>query len=129
MKRYSGDATKVPLTKDIQRTVERSYRAYRERLERESTAAQKRKREEEEPTESCERKKLINEKSSLQTRLSSLKALLTKAQELISKGLAAKDMDAVESGNVLLGDVNSKLPSVLDRIKAVDSALQSMKAN
>lgn len=72
---------------------------------------------------------MINEKSSLQNRLSSLKALLASSQELISEGLAAKDMDKVESGNVLLGDVNSKLPSVLERIKTVDLALQSMKAN
>lgn len=130
MKRYSGDATKVPLTRDIQRSVEKSHKVYRERIEQENTAtSQKRKHEEEELTEHCERKKLINEKSSLQNRLSSLKALLASSQELISEGLAAKDMDKVESGNVLLGDVNSKLPSVLERIKTVDLALQSMKAN
>ncbi|KAL3189936.1 hypothetical protein MRX96_020274 [Rhipicephalus microplus] len=104
MKRYSGDATKVPLTRDIQRSVEKSYKVYRERIERENAATfQKRKHEEEELSEHCERKKLINEKSSLQNRLSSLKALLASSQELISEGLAAKDMDKVESGNVLLG--------------------------
>ncbi|XP_077488859.1 uncharacterized protein LOC144099438 [Amblyomma americanum] len=130
MKRYSGDATKVSLTRDILRNVEKSYKVYRERIEEEKTAtSQKRKHEEEEPTEVCERKKLIDEKSSLQQRLSSLKALLASAQELISKGVADRDMDKVESGNILLCDVNSKLPSVIERIKTVDSALQSMKAN
>ncbi|KAL3195697.1 hypothetical protein MRX96_001819 [Rhipicephalus microplus] len=104
MKRYSGDATKVPLTKDIQRSVEKSHKVYRERIERENAAtSRKRKHEEEELSEHCERKKLINEKSSLQNRLSSLKALLASSQGLISEGLAAKDMDKVESGNVLLG--------------------------
>ncbi|KAL3186352.1 hypothetical protein MRX96_028070 [Rhipicephalus microplus] len=104
MKRYSGDATKVPLTRDIQRSVKKSHKVYRERIERENAATfQERKHEEEELSEHCERKKLINEKSSLQNRLSSLKALLASSQELISEGLAAKDMDKVESGNVLLG--------------------------
>ncbi|KAH9382265.1 hypothetical protein HPB48_022118 [Haemaphysalis longicornis] len=52
MKMYSGDATKVPLTRDIKRSVEKSHKVYRERIERENTAmSQKRKHEEEEPTE------------------------------------------------------------------------------
>ncbi|KAL3171888.1 hypothetical protein MRX96_013467 [Rhipicephalus microplus] len=117
MKRYSGDATKVPLTRDIQRSVEKSHKVYRERIERENAAtSQKRKHEEEELSEHCERKKLINKKSSLQNRLSSLKALLASSQE-ISEGLAAKDMDKVESGNFLLGDVNSNCPLCLSESK------------
>lgn len=36
-------------------------------------------------------------------------------------------MDKVGSGHLLLRDVNSKLPKVLERIKEIDSALQTVK--
>ncbi|KAG0433834.1 hypothetical protein HPB47_019549, partial [Ixodes persulcatus] len=45
------------------------------------------------PGEVSETKKLTDEKSGLKCRLPSLKALLLSAQELISKGVAVKDMD------------------------------------
>ncbi|KAK8785700.1 hypothetical protein V5799_007935 [Amblyomma americanum] len=87
-----------------------------------------RKRKCDEPlTESSEEKKLKEEKATLQCRLSTLKALLTSAEELISTGVKSKDMDKVETGNVLLVDVNSKLPAVLERIRMIDSTLESNK--
>lgn len=42
------------------------------------------------------------------------------AQALASKGAAAKDMDRVKSGNILLGDVNSKLPKALECMREID---------
>lgn len=77
------------------------------------------------PQLKTERKKLVDEKSGLQCCLSSLRALLASAQELISKGVLAKDK--VESGNLLLSDTNSTLPSVLDHIRTTDSVLQVRK--
>lgn len=69
--------------------------------------------------------KTVDEKSGLQCCLSSLRALLASAQELISKGVLAKDK--VECGNLLLSDTNSTLPSVLDHIRTTDSVLQVRK--
>lgn len=125
MKRYSEDPTKVPLTKELLRAVENSYRRYRQRIDKEEASRSLKRRHDE--GEVSETKKLTDEKSGLKCRLPSLKALLLSAQELISKGVAVKDMDKVGSGRLLLSDVNSKLPKVLERIEEIDSALQTVK--
>ncbi|KAH6944015.1 hypothetical protein HPB50_001182 [Hyalomma asiaticum] len=128
LKRYGGDATKVPLTKELLRSVGKSYRAYRERVQREEASASRKRKSEEPLAKDCEVKKLKEEKTGLQARLTSLKSLLASAQDLINLGVSSKDMQKVETGNVLLTDVNSKLPSVLERIQAVDAALEALKS-
>ncbi|KAH6948290.1 hypothetical protein HPB50_023344 [Hyalomma asiaticum] len=128
LKRYGGDATKVPLTKELLRSVGKSYRAYRERVQREEASASRKRKSGEPLAKDCEVKKLKEEKTGLQARLTSLKSLLASAQDLINLGVSSKDMQKVETGNVLLTDVNSKLPSVLERIQAVDAALEALKS-
>lgn len=49
--------------------------------------------------------------------ISSLKALLAGAQEFVSDEVVAKDTNKLESGNVLLSEVNAKFPEVLEQIK------------
>ncbi|KAH6925271.1 hypothetical protein HPB50_003174 [Hyalomma asiaticum] len=128
LKRYGGDATKVPLTNELLRSVGKSYRAHRERVQREEASASRKRKSEELLAKDCEVKKLKEEKTGLQARLTSLKSLLASAQDLINLGVSSKDMQKVETGNVLLTDVNSKLPSVLERIQAVDAALEALKS-
>ncbi|CAN8028260.1 unnamed protein product [Ixodes persulcatus] len=127
MKRYSEDPTNLPLTKELLRGVENSYMRYRQRIDKEEASRSLKRRHAEASGEVSETKKLTDEKSGLQCRLSSLKALLLSAQELISKGVAVKDLDKVGKGHLLLSDVNSKLAKVLERIKEIDSALQTVK--
>lgn len=64
----------------------------------EASSSLKRKREDA-AAEGCERKKLMVEKSGLQCHLSSLNTLLVSAHELVSKGVASKDMHRVERWN------------------------------
>ncbi|XP_050044186.2 uncharacterized protein [Dermacentor andersoni] len=127
LKRYGGDVTKVPITRDLLKCVGKSYSGYRKRVEMEEESKSRKRKCDEPLTESSEEKKLKEEKATLQCRLSTLKALLTSAEELISTGVKSKDMDKVETGNVLLVDVNSKLPAVLERIRMIDSTLESNK--
>ncbi|XP_064482610.1 uncharacterized protein LOC135395308 [Ornithodoros turicata] len=132
LKRYDNDATKVPLTRELLKCVKNSYRTYKERLEREEAdkeSAKKRRLDADvaPDTEVTEKKRLEEEKMRLQAQVRSLEALLANAQGLINRGIEEKDMGKVHSGNVLLLDANSKLPSLLSRIEKVNNVLQKKR--
>ncbi|XP_040063055.1 uncharacterized protein LOC120837616 [Ixodes scapularis] len=128
LRRYEGDATKVELTRPLLKCVRDARKRCMERVEKEQESLKSAKRRREnEPHEKNERMKLEEEKSHLLSRMSSMKSLLSSAQELINLGVKNKDLGKVESGNILLDEANTGLPKVLKRIEQIDAILMKPK--
>lgn len=111
LQRYSGDATKVPLSPKLLRCVKKARTCYAERLEKESEDSEVTKR----ATTQTQPNAITVErlKKDLNEKVESCRALLKRAEETISTGLAHKSMEQVQSGQLLLAEGNESLATAL----------------
>ncbi|XP_037528509.2 uncharacterized protein LOC119405746 [Rhipicephalus sanguineus] len=111
LQRYSGDATKVPLSPKLLRCVKKARTCYAERLGKESEDSEVTKR----ATTQTQPNAITVErlKKDLNEKVESCRALLKRAEETISTGLAHKSMEQVQIGQLLLAEGNESLAAAL----------------
>lgn len=120
LRRYEGDATKVPLSLDLIRSVKQSRVKYAQRTAAEEATSKQKPSKEDCGLEQC---RLAEEKKVLEDQVAASRALLTSAQELISSGVKRKDMDKVQRGHILLTKGNSSLERALGKLQELSKQI------
>ncbi|CAN8004648.1 unnamed protein product [Ixodes hexagonus] len=124
LKRFDSDVTKVPLTADLLQAVKRAHKVYTERLEAEKQKDERQKRRSSDAREaSSKRARLQEEERQLEQRIICSRTMLEHAQSLIESGLKNKEMEKIESGQVLLSEANTKLAQNLEKVNCIREQL------
>lgn len=128
LKRYDSDASQVPVTRELINAVKHSHKKYLDRLQLEAEDEERRKRKASADNSSVADKKakLQEEKQCLEGRLESSRAMLQRAQGLIKGGLANKNMEDIECGQVLLAEANDSLTENMTRLADINQKLQQL---
>lgn len=114
LRRYDGNATKVPLTPELLRSVRKSRARYTERTaSAEQSACRKRPGSTETGADVGDEKRL---RRNLEEKVISCRALLKRAEDVISSGLNSKSLEQVEAGQALLAKGNSALSQTLSEL-------------
>ncbi|KAG0420201.1 hypothetical protein HPB47_003613, partial [Ixodes persulcatus] len=100
VKHFDSDPSRVPLTRELLKAVQRSHKTYLKRLQREAEDRERRKRKASAVCEPVTEKKIkLGEgKLCVEMCLESSKAMMERAHGLIKMGLRDKNIDEVESG-------------------------------
>ncbi|KAG0430023.1 hypothetical protein HPB47_023073 [Ixodes persulcatus] len=107
LQRYDGDATKVPLSPDLLRSVKRARARYEERIgSREADMKRKKPDSAQVDADNSHDKRL---KKQLEERVISCRALLKRAEETIGAGLKCQSLEKVEGGQTMLAEANATL--------------------
>ncbi|KAH8031191.1 hypothetical protein HPB51_013648 [Rhipicephalus microplus] len=112
LRRYDGDATKVPLSTELLQSVRRSRARYTERT---ASAQQSRKRLGDQDTGADVDEKQL--RKNLEEKVTSSRALLKRAEDIISSGLRSKSLEQVEAGQTLLAEGNSASSQTLSQLE------------
>ncbi|KAG0421112.1 hypothetical protein HPB47_002989 [Ixodes persulcatus] len=128
VKRFDSDPSRVPLTRELLKAVQRSHKTYSERLQGEAEDRERRKRKASTVCEPVTDKKikLGEEKLCVERCLESSKAMMEHAQGLMKMGLRHKNMDEIESGQVLLAEANASLSANMAKLATVNEKLQRL---
>lgn len=111
LQRYDGDATKVPLSPDLLRSVKRARARYEERIgSREADMKRKKPDSAQVDADNSHDKRL---KKQLEERVISCRALLKRAEETIGAGLKCQSLEKVEGGQTMLAEANATLSRTL----------------
>ncbi|KAG0425217.1 hypothetical protein HPB47_027602 [Ixodes persulcatus] len=110
------------------KAVQRSHKTYSERLQWEAEDRERRKRKASTVCEPVTEKKikLGEEKMCVERCLESSKAMMERAQGLIKMELRHKNMDEIESGQVLLAEANASLSANMAKLATVNEKLQRL---
>lgn len=119
LRRYERDATKVPLSLDLIRSVKLSWVKYAQRMAAEEATSRQKPSKDDCGLEQC---RLAKEKV-LEDQVAASRALLTSAQELISSGVKCKDMNKVQSGHIHLAKGNSSLEHALGKLQELSKQI------
>ncbi|KAH7961095.1 hypothetical protein HPB52_002020 [Rhipicephalus sanguineus] len=95
-------------------------------LEAEDEERRKRKASADNSSVADKKAKLQEEKQCLEGRLESSRAMLQRAQGLIKGGLANKNMEDIECGQVLLAEANDSLTENMTRLADINQKLQQL---
>ncbi|XP_065281218.1 uncharacterized protein [Dermacentor albipictus] len=109
LQRYNGDATKVPLSPKLVRCVKKARTCCADRLEKEDLEVTKPATTQTQPNAFT----LEQLKRGLNEKVASCRALLKRAEETVSTGLAHKSVEQVQNGQQLLAEGNASLATAL----------------
>ncbi|KAH8031987.1 hypothetical protein HPB51_022509 [Rhipicephalus microplus] len=125
LRRYDGDGIKVPLSTELLQSVRRSRARYTERTASAQQSESRKRLGDQDTGADVDEKRL---RKNLEEKVTSSRALLKRAEDIISSGLRSKSLEQVEAGQTLLAEGNSALSQTLSQLeelskKASDSAL------
>ncbi|KAH8027539.1 hypothetical protein HPB51_007089 [Rhipicephalus microplus] len=114
LRRYDGDATKVPLSTELLQSVRRSRARYTERTASAQQSESRKRLGDQDTGADVDEKRL---RKNLEEKVTSSRALLKRAEDIISSGLRSKSLEQVEAGQTLLAEGNSALSQTLSQLE------------
>ncbi|KAH8042831.1 hypothetical protein HPB51_025883 [Rhipicephalus microplus] len=112
--KYDGDATKVPLSTELLQSVRRSRARYTERTASAQQSESRKRLGDQDTGADVDEKRL---RKNLEEKVTSSRALLKRAEDIISSGLRSKSLEQVEAGQTLLAEGNSALSQTLSQLE------------
>nr|XP_037276267.1 uncharacterized protein LOC119169257 [Rhipicephalus microplus] len=97
LRRYDGDATKVPLSTELLQSVRRSRARYTERTASAQQSESRKRLGDQDTGADVDEKRL---RKNLEEKVTSSRALLKRAEDIISSGLRSKSLEQVEAGQL-----------------------------
>lgn len=127
LQRYDGDATQVPMSPELLRCVKKSRARYAERIEKgkDDTQGLQLVGTQSEPDVNSEQ----HMRQQLNGKVASCRALLKRAEETISSGLADKNMEQVQSGQQMLTEANISLSAALSQLEELNGIYKKRRRN
>ena len=114
MQRINNDIDKLKIDRDLLNAAKNSYKNYRDRLGKEKSNHQKKRKVN---TTLSKLQELSAEENELQNKLIASQTMLKLAENHIAEGLKKKDFKIIESGEVLLKQAKEKIPILNKKIK------------
>ncbi|KAL3183937.1 hypothetical protein MRX96_006260 [Rhipicephalus microplus] len=114
LRRYDGDGIKVPLSTELLQSVRRSRARYTERTASAQQSESRKRLGDQDTGADVDEKRL---RKNLEEKVTSSRALLKRAEDIISSGLRSKSLEQVEAGQTLLAEGNSALSQTLSQLE------------
>ncbi|KAH8034654.1 hypothetical protein HPB51_000134 [Rhipicephalus microplus] len=124
LRRYDGDATKVPLSTELLQSVRRSRARYTERTASAQQSESRKRLGDQDTGADVDEKRL---RKNLEEKVTSSRALLKRAEDIISSGLRSKSLEQVEAGQTLLAEGNSALSQTLSQLEELSKKPFAMR--